>query len=69
MVVDIDRDFQISILDQGLLIHWNRLSDCVAVGFDKVDFLIQDGLVPGIQFNNFSPSEFAAFLSHASRAK
>lgn len=66
---DLELDFSVSILDQGILAHWNRLDRCKAIEFKGVAFLFQDEFLSGIQFQDLSPNQMEILRMHFDKAR
>ena len=63
-ILDLDLDFQVSVKEDAILVHWISLSACEACRFGCADFLIQEGTLSGVHFGNTHQDQLVQFLAH-----
>ncbi len=65
-VVDLEREFKVSVRDGQILISWGELDLCEVLEFQRqVRFLVRGGEFAGVWFVGLSKEDIKLFLSHA----
>jgi hypothetical protein len=61
-VQDLSVQFEVALGDDGIVVFWDRLNDCVAYECGRVRFLARAGVLSGIWCTDVKKTERALFL-------
>lgn len=68
-VLDLEEDFIASAHQDEIVVSWDDLGPCEAYAFDRVRFLVRDGVLAGVWFVGLTEGESRRFRSHARPAE
>jgi len=64
-VLDLEEAFKVSACQGEIVVFWRDLGECEACAFDRVRFLMRDGILAGVWFVGLTDGEVERFCSHA----
>ncbi len=60
-VVELEEDFSVSVRKGEIMFFWGDIGSCEACAFDRLRFLIRDGMLLGIWFLDLTETEIENF--------